>query len=102
MYQMCSGRSSVSVRSFQMAALLPPDRAKLFLLLASLPGRSFTLGDVLEAVQLNRDFPSALRFLSHSCPICQEQVTFSKVRDRSPRSSSSSRPCFHLLCLSLL
>lgn len=64
-----------------MAALLPPDRAKTFLLLMSTPGHSFTLADVLEAVQLNRDFPSALKFLSHSCPICQEQVSFSQVHD---------------------
>lgn len=71
-----------------MAALLPPDRAKVFLLLMSTPGHSFTLADVLEAVQLNRDFPSALKFLSHSCPICQEQVSFSQVSDRPPRCSS--------------
>lgn len=63
----------------QMAALLPPDRAKTFLLLMSTPGHSFSLADVLEAVQLNRDLPSALKFLSHSCPICQEQVSFSQV-----------------------
>lgn len=73
----------------QMAALLPPDRAKIFLLLMSRPGHSFTLADVLEAVQLNRDFPSALKFLSHSCPICQEQVSFSQVNDWSPLCWSS-------------
>lgn len=66
----------------QMAALLPPDRAQTFLLLMSTPGHSFTLAEVLEAVQLNRDFPSALKFLSHSCPICQEQVSFSQVSGR--------------------
>lgn len=68
----------------QVAALLPPDRAQIFLLLMSTPGRSFALADVLEAVRLNRDFPSALKFLSHSCPICQEQVSFSQVNDGPP------------------
>lgn len=78
------GPSSLSVCiHFQMAALLPPDRAQIFLLLMSMPDHSFALGDVLEAVQLNRDFPSALRFLCHSCPICQEQVSFSQVSDWS-------------------
>uniref|UniRef100_A0A3Q3XF07 Uncharacterized protein n=1 Tax=Mola mola TaxID=94237 RepID=A0A3Q3XF07_MOLML len=45
----------------------------------SMEGQSFVPSDVIEAVQLNRDFPSALKFLTHSCPICQEQVSFSKM-----------------------
>lgn len=46
----------------------------------TLQSRDFQPLEVLEAVQLNKDLPSALKYLSHTCPICQEQVTFSKVR----------------------
>uniref|UniRef100_A0A3B4Y4N1 Si:dkey-181m9.8 n=1 Tax=Seriola lalandi dorsalis TaxID=1841481 RepID=A0A3B4Y4N1_SERLL len=56
-----------------------PDQATMFLSLMRMKGRSFSPSDVMEAVQLNRDLPSALRFLTHSCPICQDQVTFSKM-----------------------
>lgn len=64
---------------FQVASLLPPDRAAIFLRLMSIEGRGFTAADVMEAVQHSRDLSSALKFLSHCCPICQEQVSFSKV-----------------------
>lgn len=57
----------------------------------AMEGRSFSLADVLEAVQINRDFASALRFLSHSCPICQEQVSFSKVSRRFEPANQSAR-----------
>uniref|UniRef100_A0A674NH75 E3 ubiquitin-protein ligase RNF31-like n=1 Tax=Takifugu rubripes TaxID=31033 RepID=A0A674NH75_TAKRU len=102
----CSGLRSSAVGFFrtqqplsvcvhlQMAALLPPDRAKVFLLLMSTPGHSFTLADVLEAVQLNRDFPSALKFLSHSCPICQEQVSFSQIITMTHCSCFLCQTCF--------
>lgn len=63
----------------QMVAQLPPDQATVFLSLMTMEGRSFSPADVLEAVQINRGFSSALKFLSHNCPICQEQVSFSKV-----------------------
>ncbi|XP_030258948.1 E3 ubiquitin-protein ligase RNF31 isoform X5 [Sparus aurata] len=63
----------------KMATHLPPDQAAIFLSLMTMEEQSFTPGDVLEAVQLNRDFSSALKFLTHSCPICQEQVSFSKI-----------------------
>lgn len=63
------------------------DRARTVLLLMSMPGRSFSLADVEEAVRVSTDLPSALRFLSHSCPICQEQVSFSQVRLAPPLSS---------------
>lgn len=76
---------------FQMASHLPPDQASIFISLMTMEGRSFIPGDVMEAVQLNRDFPSALKFLTHSCPICQEQVSFSKVGDASS-VSTSQRP----------
>ncbi|XP_072219236.1 E3 ubiquitin-protein ligase RNF31 isoform X2 [Leuresthes tenuis] len=63
----------------KLAARLPPDQAGVFLALMMLQGRSFSPADVIEAVQLNRDFPSALRFLTHTCPICHDQVSFSKI-----------------------
>lgn len=77
---------------FQMATRLPPDQAAIFLSLMTMEEQSFTPGDVLEAVQLNRDFPSALKFLTHSCPICQEQVSFSNVRDTSSESRQPHSP----------
>lgn len=64
-----------------MASLLPTDRATVFLALMSMEGRSFTSTDAMEAVQHSRDLPSALKFLSHCCPICQEQMSFSKARN---------------------
>lgn len=85
------------------AAQLPPDQAAVFLSLMAMEGRSFTLADVLEAVQINRDFASALRFLSHSCPICQEQVSFSKVSRRFEPANRSVRSLlmfFFSLCIS--
>ncbi|KAK7915375.1 hypothetical protein WMY93_011136 [Mugilogobius chulae] len=41
---------------------------------------------LLEAVRLNDDLSSAQRFLNHQCPVCQEQVSFSKVTPNSPNS----------------
>lgn len=87
----------------RMAARLPPDQAAVFLSLMAMEGRSFSLADVLEAVQINRDFASALRFLSHSCPICQEQVSFSKVSHRFEPANQSARSrlmFFFSLCVS--
>lgn len=56
-----------------------------------MPERSFSLPDVVEAVRLSADLPSALRFLSHSCPICQEQVSFSQV-SHGRRASAAPPP----------
>ncbi|XP_070700693.1 E3 ubiquitin-protein ligase RNF31 isoform X2 [Pempheris klunzingeri] len=78
----------------KMAAGLPPDQAAIFLSLMSLEGRSFSPDDVMEAVQLSRDFPSALRFLTHSCPICQEQVSFSKMVTMTHCSCFLCQACF--------
>ena len=65
---------------------MPPsvsgDKAAIFHSLLSLEGRSFSQADVEEAVQSCRDLPSALKYLSHECPICREQVSFSKVGER--------------------
>ncbi|XP_068197662.1 E3 ubiquitin-protein ligase RNF31 isoform X2 [Antennarius striatus] len=78
----------------QMLARLPQDRAAMFLSLMSLEGRSFLPSDVMEAVQLNRDFPSALKFLTHNCPICQEQVSFSKIVTMTHCSCFLCQTCF--------
>ena len=51
----------------------------MFRSLLSLEGQSFSPADVQEAVQLCSDFPSALKFLSHECHICQEMMSFCKV-----------------------
>ncbi|XP_026170416.1 E3 ubiquitin-protein ligase RNF31 isoform X2 [Mastacembelus armatus] len=78
----------------KMAARLPLDKATIFLSLMRMEGRSFSPSDVLEAVQLNKDFPSALRFLTHSCPICQDQVTFSKIITMTHCSCFLCQTCF--------
>lgn len=78
----------------QMAARLPPDQATVFLSLMTMEGRNFSPADVLEAVQINRDFPSALKFLSHNCPICQEQVSFSKIITMTHCSCFLCQTCF--------
>lgn len=78
----------------KMAARLPPDKAAIYLSLMTMEGRSFSPGDVMEAVQLNRDFPLALKFLTHSCPICQEQVSFSKIITMTHCSCFLCQTCF--------
>ncbi|KAF3857556.1 hypothetical protein F7725_010757 [Dissostichus mawsoni] len=62
-----------AVDHIQIAAGLPPDQKITFLSLLK-EGRGFRPADVLEAVQLSPDYPSALRFLTHCCPLCQEQI----------------------------
>uniref|UniRef100_H3CBN0 RING-type domain-containing protein n=1 Tax=Tetraodon nigroviridis TaxID=99883 RepID=H3CBN0_TETNG len=55
-------------------------RARTLVLLMSRPGRSFSLEEALEAVRLSADLPSALRFLSHRCPICPGvRCSFSQI-----------------------
>uniref|UniRef100_A0A665TLH4 E3 ubiquitin-protein ligase RNF31-like n=1 Tax=Echeneis naucrates TaxID=173247 RepID=A0A665TLH4_ECHNA len=78
----------------QMASHLRPDQAAMFLCLMKMEGRGFSPSDVMEAVQLNKDFPSALRFLTHSCPICHEQVTFSKIITMTHCSCFLCQSCF--------
>uniref|UniRef100_A0A8D0AQR1 Si:dkey-181m9.8 n=1 Tax=Sander lucioperca TaxID=283035 RepID=A0A8D0AQR1_SANLU len=78
----------------QMAAGLPPDKAAIFLSLVTLEGRGFSPDDVMEAVRLSRDFPSALRFLSHCCPLCQDQVSFSKIITMTHCSCFLCETCF--------
>ncbi|XP_074545545.1 E3 ubiquitin-protein ligase RNF31 isoform X2 [Halichoeres trimaculatus] len=78
----------------QMAAGLPPDQAAIFLSLMTMKGRSFSPDDVMEAVRLNRDFTSALKFLTHCCPICQDQVSFSKIVTMTHCSCFLCQTCF--------
>lgn len=59
---------------------LRPDQVSIYRSLMEMEDQKFSPTDVIEAVQLTKDLPSALRFLNHCCPICQDQVTFSKVR----------------------
>ncbi|XP_071770167.2 E3 ubiquitin-protein ligase RNF31 [Centroberyx gerrardi] len=77
-----------------VAARLPPDKAAMFLSLVALEGRSFNPTDALEAVQLNKDLPSALKFLTHNCPICQDQVSFSKIITMTHCSCCLCQSCF--------
>ncbi|XP_067329876.1 E3 ubiquitin-protein ligase RNF31 isoform X3 [Channa argus] len=86
----------------KMAVLLPPDQSAMFLSLMTMEGRSFSPGDVMEAVQLNRDFLSALRFLTHSCPICQDQVTFSKIITMTHCSCFMCQTCFKMFFLAAI
>ncbi|XP_039649911.1 E3 ubiquitin-protein ligase RNF31-like [Perca fluviatilis] len=65
-----------------------------FLSLVTLEGRDFIPDDVMEAVRLNRDYPSALRFLSHCCPLCQDQVSFSKIITMTHCSCFLCQTCF--------
>ncbi|XP_034410913.1 E3 ubiquitin-protein ligase RNF31 isoform X3 [Cyclopterus lumpus] len=93
---------AAGVDIMKMAARLPPDQATTFLSLVTLEGRSFSPTDVMEAVQLSRDLPSALRFLTHSCPICQEQVSFSKIITMTHCSCFLCQTCFKTFFLSAI
>ncbi|KAM9459397.1 uncharacterized protein ACWYII_011014 isoform 3-T3 [Salvelinus alpinus] len=84
------------VNSAQIA--VPPgvsgDKAAIFHSLLSLEGRSFSQADVEEAVQSCRDLPSALKYLSHECPICREQVSFSKIITMTHCPCAFCESCF--------
>ncbi|RVE61393.1 hypothetical protein OJAV_G00170150 [Oryzias javanicus] len=80
--------------SSKLAARLPAEQAAVFLALMTLQGQSFSPADALEAVQLNKDFSSALKFLTHTCPICHEQVSFSKIVTMTHCSCFLCQTCF--------
>ncbi|XP_037314664.2 E3 ubiquitin-protein ligase RNF31-like isoform X2 [Pungitius pungitius] len=86
----------------KMAACLPSDQAASFLSLVTMEGRAFSPSDVMEAVQLSKDLPAALRFLTHSCPICQEQVSFSKIITMTHCSCFLCQTCFKAFFLSAI
>ncbi|KAG7319474.1 hypothetical protein KOW79_016617 [Hemibagrus wyckioides] len=70
------------------------EKAEMFSIILSQEGCTFTPADVLEAVQACRDIPSALKYLSHDCPICQEQVSFSKMITMTHCSCTFCESCF--------
>ncbi|KAG7455400.1 hypothetical protein MATL_G00256280 [Megalops atlanticus] len=72
----------------------PQDKADMLRSLLSWEGQSFAPEEVLEAVQSCRDLPSALRYLSHECPICREQVSFSKIITMTHCSCAFCESCF--------
>ncbi|XP_056149931.1 E3 ubiquitin-protein ligase RNF31 [Lampris incognitus] len=73
---------------------LPPDKVAMFHSLLALEGQRFNPKDILEAVQLNGDLPAAIKFLSHDCPICQDQVSFSKIITMTHCSCAFCENCF--------
>ncbi|XP_031419004.1 uncharacterized protein si:dkey-181m9.8 isoform X2 [Clupea harengus] len=70
------------------------EKAAMFKSLLTMEGHTFSPTDVLEAVQACRDLPSALKYLSHECPICQEQVCFSKIITMTHCSCAFCESCF--------
>lgn len=73
---------------------LPPEKAQVFWNLMTMQSRQFQPLEALEAVQLCKDLASALKYLSHTCPICQEQVTFSKFVPMTHCPCSLCESCF--------
>ncbi|KAK7877618.1 hypothetical protein WMY93_031630 [Mugilogobius chulae] len=57
-------------------------------------GRGYSTAELLEAVRLNDDLSSAQRFLNHQCPVCQEQVSFSKMVLMTHCCCSLCESCF--------
>ncbi|CAB1325744.1 unnamed protein product [Coregonus sp. 'balchen'] len=89
----------IQLKRFNCAQIaVPPgvsgDKAAIFHSLLSLEGRSFSQADVEEAVQSCRDLPSALKYLSHECPICREQVSFSKIISMTHCPCAFCESCF--------
>ncbi|XP_034039053.1 E3 ubiquitin-protein ligase RNF31 isoform X2 [Thalassophryne amazonica] len=78
----------------RITACLPPDKVTMFLSLLSFEGKNFSTDDVLQAVQLNKDVSSALKFLTHTCPICQDQVSFAKIVTMTHCSCFLCESCF--------
>ncbi|CAM4592382.1 unnamed protein product [Leuciscus chuanchicus] len=70
------------------------EKAEMFRSILSLEGCSFSSTDVLEAVQSCRDLPSALKYLCHDCPICEEQVSFNRMVTMTHCSCTFCESCF--------
>ncbi|XP_029109578.1 E3 ubiquitin-protein ligase RNF31 isoform X3 [Scleropages formosus] len=83
----------VDRKPMPLPAGIPRDKADMFRSLLSLE-RRFAPEEVLEAVLSCRDLPSALRFLSHECPICREQVSFGKIITMTHCSCAFCESCF--------
>ncbi|KAI4874674.1 hypothetical protein NFI96_034602, partial [Prochilodus magdalenae] len=89
----------IQLKRFQGSLIPVPEgiggeKAEMFRSILSLEGCSFSSADVLEAVQACRDLPSALKYLSHDCPICQEQMSFSKMVTMTHCSCTFCESCF--------
>ncbi|KAL7842847.1 hypothetical protein SRHO_G00245360 [Serrasalmus rhombeus] len=89
----------IQLKKFQGSQVPVPEgvggeKADMFRSILSLEGCSFSPTDVLEAVQACRDLPSALKYLSHDCPICQEQMSFSKMITMTHCSCTFCESCF--------
>ncbi|XP_065132453.1 uncharacterized protein [Paramisgurnus dabryanus] len=70
------------------------EKADMFRSILSMDGCSFSPTDVLEAVQSCRDLPSALKYLSHVCPICQEQASINRMITMTHCSCTFCESCF--------
>ncbi|XP_051990618.1 E3 ubiquitin-protein ligase RNF31-like isoform X2 [Xyrauchen texanus] len=70
------------------------EKVEMFRSILSLEQCRFSPTDVLEAVQSCRDLESALKYLSHDCPICQEQVSFNRMITMTHCSCTFCVSCF--------
>ncbi|XP_042187877.1 uncharacterized protein si:dkey-181m9.8 isoform X3 [Callorhinchus milii] len=70
------------------------DKSSLFQSLVNLEDQNFNVEDVIEAVKSSLDYDSALRFLSHECPICSDNVSFNKIVMMTHCSCSFCEACF--------
>ncbi|XP_032875472.1 E3 ubiquitin-protein ligase RNF31 isoform X2 [Amblyraja radiata] len=70
------------------------EKSDLFQRLLSTDDQNFSAEDVMEVVQSGLNYESALRYLSHECPICSEQVSFSRVVTMTHCSCSFCENCF--------
>uniref|UniRef100_A0A8B9REH7 Si:dkey-181m9.8 n=1 Tax=Astyanax mexicanus TaxID=7994 RepID=A0A8B9REH7_ASTMX len=89
----------IQLKKFEGSEVLIPEgvrgeKAEMFRSILSLGGCNFNPADVLEAVQACRDLPSALKYLSHDCPICQEQMSFGKMITMTHCSCTFCESCF--------
>ncbi|GCB69913.1 uncharacterized protein [Scyliorhinus torazame] len=73
---------------------LPREKSDIFQRLLSLQDQNFSTEDVMEAVQSGLNYESALRYLSHECPICSEHVSFSKIVTMTQCNCSFCEDCF--------
>ncbi|XP_067831514.1 uncharacterized protein si:dkey-181m9.8 isoform X2 [Heptranchias perlo] len=73
---------------------LSKEKSEIFQSLLSLQDQNFNAEDVMEVVQSGLNYESALRYLSHECPICREQVSFSKIVTMIHCSCSFCEDCF--------
>lgn len=81
---------------------VPFEKAEMFNIILSQDGCTFNPADVLEAVQTCQDVPSALKYLSHDCPICREQVSFSKMITMTHCSCTFCESCFKAYFFSVI